>query len=258
MGKVILHSQYNHFPGHSTNDQEEATMELWNDGKIWEYIQHGYSKGSALLIEPRCLQNMTYELVEKEYQRFDNIFTHDTQLLTTLPNAHQILYWNEYEIHNEPKTKDISMICGNKSMCNIHNLRQIIAERIHDDVDILGTWNGGRFCTKQEAYAPYRFAIVIENYIDDYWFTEKLLNAFSNRTIPIYFGARKIHKYFNIDGIIQLNNLWDVFEVVNDIKYQNPKAVYYKMHGPMEDNFQRVQKYINFEDWFFKTYGGDI
>ena len=256
MNKIILHSQYNHFPNHITNDPNEAFLELWNDGKIWEYIQKGGTRGSALLIEPRCLQNMTYELVEKEYQRFDNIFTHDTQLLTTLPNAHQILYWNEYEIHNEPKTKDISMICGNKNMCNLHNLRQQLAERINGKVDIFGTWNGGSYCTKQEAYAPYRFAVVIENYIDDYWFTEKLLNAFGCRTIPIYLGARKINRYFNIDGIIQVNNLWDIIDVVDDLTEQDIEAAYYKYYGPMEDNFKRVQKYLNFEDWFFKTYGG--
>lgn len=257
--KVILHSQYNHFPGHIAAPGEPAALELWNDGKIWEYIDRGFAKGgSALLIEPRSLQPQTYRLVENYYHRFDNIFTHDSQLLAELPNARPIIYWNEYEIHDESKNKNISMICGSKDMCPLHNLRQHLAEAIKDRVDILGDWKGGSRCSIAEAYANYKFAVVIENYIDDYWFTEKILNAFASKTVPIYLGARKIGEYFNTDGIIRADNLWDIPEIIDDLIAAGIEKEYNNRVAAIEGNYLRVQSYRNFEEWFFYTYADEV
>lgn len=254
--KVKLYSQYNHFPGHIAAPEEPAALELWNDGKIWEYIDRGFARGgSALLIEPRSLQPQTYRLVENYYHRFDNIFTHDSQLLAELPNAQRIIYWNEYEMHDEPKTKNFSMICGSKDMCPLHNLRQHLAEAIKDRVDILGDWKGGSRCSIAEAYANYKFAVVIENYIDDYWFTEKILNAFASKTVPIYLGARKIGEFFNPDGIIQVENLWQVVTVIEYITASGIDREYSDRAAAIEGNYLRVHSYRNFEEWFFYHYG---
>lgn len=50
--KIKLHSQYDHFPNCQT-DGDDFDLELWNDGKIWEYVQNypNVNRGSALLIE---------------------------------------------------------------------------------------------------------------------------------------------------------------------------------------------------------------
>lgn len=259
--KIKLHSQYNHFPNHTAAPGEPADLELWNDGKIWEYIEIARTikdpRGSALLIEPRSLQPRTYELVENNFYLFKNIYTHDSQLLRELPNAHRMLYWNEYEIHDEPKTKDISMICGSKTMCPLHNLRQRLAERIQDKVDILGDWKGGSRCSIAEAYANYKFTVVIENYLDDYWFTEKILNAFASKTVPVYIGARRIGWWFNANGIIQVPNIWDTPDMLRKMQDIGLDYIYYSKMNEIEENFERVQQYKNFEDYFIKEFAED-
>lgn len=248
--KIRLHSQHDHFPNHTAKPDEEADLEIWNDGKIWELIQMEQQHASVLLIEPRSLQPETYKLVEKYYYRFDNIFTHDSQLIRTLPNARSIFYWNEYEIHDEEKTKDISFICGSKRMCPLHNLRIELAEVLQDKIDILGDWNGGPRCTRAEAFAPYRFAVVIENYIDEYWFTEKILDAFGSKTVPIYLGASKIGDIFNTGGILRADNLWDIPEIIDDLKTFGIEEAYENMREEIEINFKRAQWHKNFEDYF--------
>ena len=255
--KIKCHSQYNHFPIYGTDG--DCDIELWNDGKIWIYLDQVLpiigAPGSALLIEPRPLQPETYDAVEKYYYKFDTIYTHDTQLLSLLPNARPIVYWRDYEINSELKTKDISFICGSKDMCLAHRMRMKLAEALQDEVDVLGDWKGGERVSTHDAYAPYKFTIVIENYIDDFWFTEKILNAFANKTIPIYFGARKISDYFDKFGIIQVSHIFDIIKAVEDVKTIGIDFSYNARSLAIKDNFEKVQKYKNFEDWYIKHYG---
>jgi hypothetical protein len=257
--RILLHSAYNHFPNkrHEDNPSEPA-IEIYNDGHIWHAYGTEPHGEAALLIEPRPLQESTYNKLETEYDRFSKIFTHDSQLLAIAPNAVLIKYWRDYEVYNEEKTKDFSMICGQKQMCPLHIERMKLAEMIAGEVDVLGDWDGGPKVTRHDAYAPYKFAVVIENYLDDYWFTEKILNAFSTRTVPIYFGARKISKDFDITGIMQVKRLWDIPQLIEDIKCAGVDRVYNNRRAAIERNFQAVQKYQNFEDWFFKNHEGAL
>ena len=88
--------------------------------------------------------------------------------------------------------------------------------------------------------------------------TEKLLNAFSTRTIPIYFGARKISKLFDIGGIFQVKNLWDIVPTIHDIQKAGPDRVYENRRAAIKRNFQKVQNYRDFEDYFFQNYEKEL
>lgn len=81
--KINCISQYNHFP----KSQDPNAPKVYNDGKIWEYLQEPGQGASALLIEPRSLQPEIYAALETEWWRFKYIFTHDSQLLSIAPNA---------------------------------------------------------------------------------------------------------------------------------------------------------------------------
>jgi hypothetical protein len=253
--KIKLHSQYNHFPTVTTSD-DDYDIELWNDGRIWEYISYKprYPRASALLIEPRSIMPETYAMVEKNYAMFDHIFTHDGQLLRYLPNAKPIIYWRDYELHDEVKTKDISFICGNKNMCLAHNIRMQLAQHLQDKVDVLGDWNGGERVSTRDAYAPYKFAIVIENYADHYWMTEKILNAFANKTVPIYLGATNIYQFFERHGIIEVNNIWNLIDIVSVLKEMGINNEYNRRRVSINNNYKKVQQFKNFEDWFINNY----
>lgn len=251
--KIKLYSQYDHFSRYAVNTEEEADLVLYNDEQTWRAFESKPHGESALLIEPRSIQPAVYHNLETNYARFENIYTHDSRLLAIAPNAKPILWWNQYEIHDEEKTKGVSMVCGKKELCALHVERKKIAQRIQYMADVLGDWNGGPRVSIHDAHAPYMFAVVIENYRDDNWFTEKILNCFGSKTVPIYFGARKISQYFNEDGIIEVDNLWDIPGAVALIS-DNPAAYYKGFKEAINDNWERVKAFQDFQDWFVRTY----
>ena len=69
-----------------------------------------------------------------------------------------------------------------------------------------------------------QFHIVIENVTEDNWFTEKLIDCFQTKTIPIYIGCNNIGEYFDLRGMFHVNSLEEMVEVCNTITtetYQN-------------------------------------
>jgi hypothetical protein len=98
----------------------------------------------------------------------------------------------------------------------------------------------------------YRYSIAVENDIRPYWFTEKILNCFATRTVPIYVGHEKMLERFNSDGIIFVKSE-DYGKIENIIK-QCSAADYEARRAAIEDNFERVQKYINPFDRLWEMY----
>lgn len=251
--KITLHSEYDHF----TISKQPKYIEWTNkptglDCYVNEYVKTVSTppeQSIALLIEPRSLYGEVYDWMNENANKFKYVFTHDNELLK-LPNAKKILFGGVWASDPKEKTKNISMISSNKHLCPLHDVRYNLCRQLENKIDCYG-WNGHRIDTIS-AHAPYRFAVVIENYIDDYWFTEKICNCFANKTIPIYYGARKIGKYFNLDGIIQAvpEEIPALIEILNCEKT-------YKEHlWAVEDNYKRVKDYYCFEDWFYNEYKG--
>ena len=103
-----------------------------------------------------------------------------------------------------------------------------------------------------ESLTNYRYSFAIENNINEFYFTEKLLNCFASMKIPIYLGAEKIDKFFNKDGIIiikekDLENIDNIIDKCNKADYEDRKEA-------ILDNFERVKKYLCVEDFLYETY----
>lgn len=254
--KVELHSYYDHFPNHKHDMPFEPYIDMYNDEFVWQSTKDS----CVLLIEPRSIIPTVYDYVSDNWRKFKYVFTHDSQLLNHCGNAKMILWGmgnaNYNSFNDIPKTKNISMVSSDKELCNLHRIRKQLAFELkgHPLVDTMGTFDGGAFVDTKTIYAPYKFSIVVENYIDDYWFTEKICNCFANKTIPLYLGSPKIYKFFNPQGIMsfQPQGLKDWLE------YQTPEILenkYNRRLEAIEDNYQRVRKFENFETWFFKEYG---
>ena len=247
-----MFSPYDHFPNHNYVEGEPY-IACYNDRYVM--TENVEENSVALLIEPRSLIPKNYKYIEEHPDKFKIVFTHDSILLSTLPNAHHILYggvWGEF--HDIEKTKDISFCSADKEMCFIHKQRKMWAKRLENDIDCMGTYNGGQKASTYDIYAPYKFSVVIENYIDDLWFTEKICNAFANKCVPIYYGARDIDTFFNKKGIIKVRNLYDLPMIIKNIKY-DIKWEYDRRRDAINDNFERVKEYTLFEEWFFKRWG---
>lgn len=208
----------------------------------------------AWLLEPRSILLKSYDFLELSKtlaSEFEAIITQDERVLECFDNA-KFLYsygvWcynekgdilkpseNKFEI----KDKNISMVVSGKTLTKIHLIRNAIADRLKNDkrVDIFGAYVNRKIKFKSQSLERYRYQIVIENEISDYYFTEKILDCFISQCVPIYMGARKISQFFNINGIIEISPK-DVEKLDIILKNCNEKD-YLQRLGAIKDNYYR-------------------
>lgn len=230
-------------------------------------------KKFAYLIESEMILPEDYKIFEDHvgiHKEFDLIFTFSEKILNQYSNARFLPaagVWYGCEdsgnildtMNYTKKIKNISMIASNKLMCEMHKFRREVALQLKREqlVDTYGTFDGGRRVEFVDStLKDYRYQVVIENGVTDYYFTEKILNCFAAMTIPIYVGANKIDKFFNVDGIIQVGE--PTYEnVLKAIKQCT--VAYYNEHIPaILDNFNRVQEFLCIEDYLMKHYGNAL
>ena len=253
MLKLKMYALYDHFPDHNPIEGEPY-ISCYSDSHVMECTHPG--KNIALMLEPRSMIGEYCDYVYDHHNYFEYIFTHDGKLLT-LPNA-KLLMWNEvWHTADVPKTKGISLVTSYKNWCPLHIARIELAEELKDKgaVDVYyGDWNNPAIpnVEPQTYLDEYKFSIVIENDIDDYWYTEKILNCFATKTVPIYVGSKIIDTIFNGDGIIQIDDWRTIPELVNNM---DPAAEYVKRLEAINDNYGRLDPYrVGWKDRFFRDY----
>lgn len=226
-------------------------------------------KKFGLLMEPEVMIPNTYKRLYSSadvVKEFDAIFTHSERLLNQYSNAKLYLgqgVWYGTSIGGgivdsnayQKKDKDVSIVSSNKQLLESHKLRIQIAKamKLNPKVDTFGAFDGGVPIKVADALTCYRFSIILENEISAYYFTEKILNCFASMTIPIYAGAEKIGEFFNRDGIVVINKYAPI-EEINDIVNKCSKELYEERIPAIIDNFNRVQEYLNVDDFIFLKY----
>lgn len=209
----------------------------------------------ALLREPRTIQKSVCEYIENHYDKFKYVFTHDSKLLNTLPNAKPIIWAGVWHWSDCKKDFEhpISLVAPELAQVPLKVLRKQMAFDLQGKIDCFGTYNGGKWADCADYLEKYPFSIVVENHIDDLWFTEKICNCFANNVVPIYYGSEKINKYFNVDGIIQVHSREEIESTI-DYLLAHGEEEYKKRLKAMADNRKRVKKYEKFETWFMNKY----
>jgi hypothetical protein len=194
-------------------------------------------------------------------KEFEKIFTWSEDLLNTIPNA--VFFPASVPFtHNEDaelyakKSKLISMICSKKSFTELHKLRIQIARELKSKniCDVFGNLDGGpRFEKKEETLDDYYYQVVVENDIQGYYFTEKILDCFLEFTIPVYIGATKIAEFFNPEGIIQI--LPEDYDHIPDILSKLDEKYYEDHLEAVKDSYYRTLKYKDINSYLYNEIG---
>jgi hypothetical protein len=100
----------------------------------------------------------------------------------------------------------------------------------------------GSIQQKKDGIADYKFSICIENSSNRNYHTEKIIDAFLSKTVPIYWGCSNIGNFFNQKGIIIFSNINECIENCNNIQ----EDVYEKMLPYIEENYVKSKSFI---DW---------
>lgn len=219
-----------------------------------------YSKSFKIfyLNETVGVQELKYWLIEN-YHLFDLIITHHQDILNSCPNSHLLVrgttWIQEFDL-NSKKEFSISNLAGEKNMLFGHKLRNQIHYK-QEKINIPKNFFVGNRPGSPEAFDGNKvlvaeknpmytsqFNFAFENIKQDNWFTEKLIDCFVTKTIPIYYGCPNIEKWFNMDGIIVINTLQEAIDAANSLTEETYKN---KLEA-VEDNFLRAQQYKTVDD----------
>ena len=221
----------------------------------------------GIVYESRAIVPKIYDRIPQVANEFRLIFTHDAKLLSEFPNARWIPASGVWiggraapgvsGVH--PKDRVVSMLSSNKVSCALHRKRLATAlrlELLHPSIDVyLQGWNVHRPISPLETLTRYRYSIVMENFVGDGFFTEKILNCFATGTVPIYFGAGDIGRYFDPGGILRFTGYRDlvsrILPTLSDRDYENRLEA-------VQSNFDESKKYRSIEDFIVDKYGQEI
>ena len=141
------------------------------------------------------------------------------------------------------------MIYSWKNWIEGHKLRHQIAKYV-SGVDLYGSGAGNEIKGKEEGSADYKYSIIVENNRTDHYFTEKIMDCIATGTIPIYWGCPNIGNYFNEKGILSFEKIEDLTEIFKIISEPDH---YESLLPIVEENYNLVQQYNNYEDWMFEN-----
>ena len=218
----------------------------------------------GMLTESRTIVPKDYEVFHRNRgleKDFRYIFTYDDRILNEIENARfypvAAGIWNSEmrEGRYREKDRNLSILSSDKVMCALHRFRLELARLCKRDglADTFGRFDGGGYVEKvDETLNRYRFSMIIENDVSDYYFSERLTSCFAAQTVPVYLGARRIGEFFNTDGMILLGSA--DLEEAESLIAECTRERYEAMLPAVLDNYERVKEYVNMQDYLYEHY----
>ena len=137
------------------------------------------------------------------------------------------------------------MVSSGKTMCEGHIYRNNKMKEFKNSgypIDYYGKLFNP-FKVKEDVLRDYHFSITIENDSYSNYYTEKVMDCFSCGTIPVYYGTPELPKMFNMDGVIILDDTFDINTLSSDLYFSKMDAI--------KDNFERCINHQTSDDYIF-------
>lgn len=179
------------------------------------------------------------------WEFFDYVLTFDEHLLAGLPNAKMftitVPWVSQTRFSLLEKKFQVSFIPGSKNTTMGHKLRHVIYRK-QNNIKIpkrfIPSLPYDRETRQKVLFDSCQYNIAIENSRHKNYFTEKILDCFLTRTIPIYWGCPNIEDYFNKDGIIQVDKEYDLYDAINHLDEYD----YQSRESATMENFEIASK----------------
>lgn len=178
------------------------------------------AKISVMIVEPDAIHDLYINISKYLHWRFYRILTKNRCLLKDIHNSSFFYFGStfieSYDKIDLQKTSMASLIASKHNRLTGHKLRHEVVQHIKNknfNVSVIG--RGYRpFENKEDGLKSYRYSIVIENTSELDYFTEKVIDACLLETIPIYWGAPNISKYFDTRGFIVCENIDQILQAI--------------------------------------------
>lgn len=219
-----------------------------------------------MIMEPNQLFGLHSWAIQNSHM-FAAILTWGQEILDECDNAMFFpmgISWLDEEyvktVDSRPKKFEVSFLCGAKKRIEGHFLRHRLYER-ENEITIPKKWfytlsdykldNGNHTIQQYEGKPPgsekkicwdeSMFSICIENSSNYGYHTEKIIDAFLSKTVPIYWGCKNIYEFYDPKGIIVCENESEVIEAVNKLTEED----YHKRKDAIETNYEMAKYFAD-------------
>lgn len=218
-------SEIGYMPGYSGSTKYNFTKKFPVKINVsYDDVRHDPNADYNVLVqcEPPKLYIDFAGMVANAHENFDLILAYDDRLLQ-YPQAREFCpvgaWVDDLEIK---KTNQITYLMSSKILTHEHRMRFMIMRRVDKltkigDFDFLWHRSPPRVESKNPFFVNAKFHIACENQAMDNMFTEKLLDCFKTKTVPIYFGCTNIGKYFDTRGILEFNSIEKFEHIMNTL-----------------------------------------
>jgi hypothetical protein len=262
----------------NTTDYYIKKLNIITKNKINLYIDELNIKKESdginvlLLREPNDITNFLKKKDIRKYLQenqddFDYIITFDKELLK-IKKSKKLLFgttWIEekYWDIKYKKKPIISTIIGGKNWIEGHKLRHkiyYIDDKINIKKEIYLSSNfrghlikksyhkilGKELDSKIRCFENCMFHLCIENTKQDNYFSEKLMDCFMTKTVPIYWGCPNIGDYFDTRGMIILDtdNEYKIISIINRLTEKD----FISRKKYILDNLETAKKFVDYNE----------
>mgnify|MGYP001192099042 FL=1 len=167
------------------------------------------------LAEPYSILPTVTEGALRGAYHFDKIYTFTQKIIDQYPQA-ELFEWGSSWLNFSDlildKGNNVSFVTSNKSQTVGHKMRLEIFEMLKK-VDVS---NGLQYYAhksppfhdrRNDFFETAKFHITVENSRQQNYFTEKIIDCFASKTVPIYYGCPNLGDWFNMDGVIVFHDL---------------------------------------------------
>jgi hypothetical protein len=212
-------------------------------------------------VEPNEISGLRDTVIQR-HNEFDLILTWHKEVLDSCTNAKLFPLGTSWILDfdfSQEKKYSITSIVGGKKLTQNQLIRQelpkVVSEIVSIQLELFNSLNNPyqgqpsiervmQDRDKKNELFYSQFHIVIENVSHPNFFTEKLIDCFQTKTVPIYLGCTNISDFFDIRGMILVDNLENIVTKCNSIT----QKTYQEMLPYIEQNYQRSVKYAKFRE----------
>ena len=194
-----------------------------------------------------------HDYITYNSSNFDIILTWSDKVLNSCSNAVlfpfgeawvDLNYASQFE--NTPREFEITFLCGIKNLIEGHQLRQKIYT-LEDKINIPHKWwyvldDFNKETNERPGYFPVNgsfvspngidvagegkkqiwdcksmFHVPVENSRHSNFFTDRLIDCFLTKTVPVYWGCPNIENFYDHRGIICFENEHDLLDIINKL-----------------------------------------
>lgn len=253
-------------------DRPQSVSMTWDDGFHFEgddaffRVFHQCEPTEVLNIVDKLIANHThYDLImafdERVLRECPNSVFLTESACTWLPrkwdtqdplgvmNWDGIKHKNPVDMNYQPcdiskKEFAVSFLTSSKNSFPGHKLRQEIYEKLdpaYGDLRVFKHRSPPIIGDKRTILEPYMFSIVPENSEHNGYYTEKIVDCFIAKTIPIYWGCPDIGKHFDARGIMQFRSFEELQRLLEQLVPEN----YHSLQSAIQYNFETALKGVH-------------